>query len=400
MALIGQGASLRPNSRSHTSLVASPGDAPNVEYIVDPSLPGLFEYPYAANRRFSKVVIPKGTIVATGPAVRDYLTLKYRNIVTFADETKNPVGVAFTSYFRRFKKDENGVEVIAHDEFGGDDFQPTFITRDLVEVPYLPNPADVWTQEVDATPSPFSYNAVNGMKFMWGCATNSNYDDIGTANELKAGDYVKAGKYGKFIKWVKGTDDPVDRVGQVLELKTDLPPLGWLKMVEPVYEGKDSIREEFTPEPAPADGSMVYDPNFKWPLTRDYKSPGAWKTIGGGFKGFTDAAQISLTTRIQRFSPGAGKTEIKCALDPVVKVDGTTLSIYIDGSEISSDTEDATHYVYSPVTQIATITLESAAVGTEVIEITYKVDVDSLIGTPPAWDYVGSVGAVSILLQR
>ena len=73
------GANLRPNSRSHTNLVKSEGSAPAVQYQVDPELPGLFTYDYAANRHLSKVVIPKGTIVAVGPAVRDYATLKYKN---------------------------------------------------------------------------------------------------------------------------------------------------------------------------------------------------------------------------------------------------------------------------------------------------------------------------------
>lgn len=387
MALIGQGAFLRPNSRSHTNLVKSPGDAPNVQYVIDPNLPGLFEYPYAANRRFSKVVIPKGTICATGPAVRDYLTLKYRNIITFADGNNNPVGVASTSFFRRFKtdydSDGNPVEVIAHDEFGADDFQPTIITREYIEVPYLPNPQDVYTYDGE--------DEINGMKFMWGCATNESEANVGTANELKAGDYVKAGKYGKFVKWIPGVDGAEKIVGQVLELETDLPPLGWLKMVEPVFEGYDSGREEWTPEPAPEDGSMVYDPEYKWPLTADYRSPGAWKTIGGGFKGLSDGAQIALTTRIQRFtvtSDGDGGLNNVFFLDPVLKILKETISVTIDG-------EDAT-YTYDEKAQKLTVT---GAEADDVVVVTYKVDPESLVGTPPAWDYAGSVGAVRILLK-
>jgi hypothetical protein len=391
MSLIGQGASLRPGSRSHTNLVKSPGDAPKVQYIIDPTLPGLFEYPYAANRRFSKVVIPKGTICATGPAVKDYETLKYRNIITFADENKNPVGVASTSFFRRFKKvvdRETGevTEVIAHDEFGGDDFQPTIITRELIEVPYIPNPNDVYTYG-GATPVP------NGMKFMWGCATNASVDSVGTSDELQAGDYVKSGPYGKFVKWNSGSDGAEKIVGQVLELETDLPPLGWLKMVEPVFEGYDSGREEWTAEPAPEDGSMVYDPDYKWPLTRDYRSPGAWKTIGGGFKGLTDGAQIALTTRIQRFtitSNEEGDLNKVFFLDPVVKVLEDTLSVTIGGMDVG--------YNYDASSQTLTITSDSVS-SNDVVLVTYKVDPESLVGTPPAWDYAGSIGAVRILLK-
>lgn len=468
MPLVTQGSNLVPNSRSHTALIKSPGDAPAGEWIVDPSLPGLFDYPYAANRRLSKVVIPKGSIVAVGPAVRDYNTKKWKNVLTFADGTvsKLPVGVAPYSYFRRFNSDGT----IAHDQFGADDFNPVFTTREYIEVPYLPNPGDVYTYSAQT-------GAIDGMKMMWGCATNVSIDVVGTDEALQAGDFVKPGKFGKFVKWqhnrlvtqvvdsvttqtdtsftiytdepvlvskpVKITaqvggsaveltasdvklnqvivsadaqttytdvtlsyysllSDPVELiVGQVLEMKTDLPPLGWLKYVEPEYEGRDSMRETNPVQPAPIDGP-IYDPDYTWPYTEDYftyKSPDGWKTIGGGFPGLTDAQRIALTTRIQRFTLGAGEEEAVCILDPAAKIDATTLLVLVGGSAITTDDTEAIYYEYDASTQVLTVHATAAPANATPIQVSYKVDPKSLIGTPPSWDYAGSIGAVGILLK-
>jgi hypothetical protein len=384
MSLIEQGAQLNPNSRSHTNLVKSAGDSPAVQYIVDPDLPGLFEYQYAANRRFSKVVVPKGSIVATGPAVKDYETMKYKNIVTFADGTtkKLPIGIAPYSYFRRFNNDGT----IAHDRFGGDDFQPGIITREFIEVPYLPNPVDVYN---------YTGQNVTSMKFMWGAATNLESDKVGTELALQAGDYVKPGPFGKFVKWEE-TDDMRLIVGQVLELDTDMPPLGWLKYVEPVFEGTDSPRENNPVEPAPADGSMVYDADFKWPLTQDFRSPGAWKTIGGGFPGLTDGADAAKTTRIQKFTLKAGDTSLNCILDPVATIDKNTVGVTLDGVTLTSSGTDKFSYNEKSQTVVVTATTDE---DDRVVEIIYKVIPSSLVGMPASWNYAGSIGVARILLK-
>jgi hypothetical protein len=384
MSLVEQSAQLNPNSRSHTNLVKSGGDSPAVQYIIDPDLPGMFEYQYAANRRFSKVVIPKGSIVATGPAVKDYETLKYRNIVTFADGTtkKLPIGVAPYSYFRRFNNDGT----IAHDRFGGDDFQPGIITRDFIEVPYLPNPADVFN---------YTVGTVSSMKFMWGAATNIDVASLGTDAALQVGDYVKPGPYGKFVKCLDADDSRL-RVGQVLELDTDMPPLGWLKYVEPVYEGTDSERENNPVEPAPEDGSMVYDADYKWPLTQDYRSPGAWKTIGGGFPGLTDGADAAKTTRIQNFTLKAGDTSLTCILDPVATIDEDTVGVSLDGLALT--VSGANKFAYDEDSQTVTVTAETSATD-RVVQVIYKVVASSLIGMPASWNYAGSVGVARILLK-
>jgi hypothetical protein len=398
------GATMKPNSRSHTNLIKSPGDAPVGQWVLDPALPGLFQYPYAVGRRLSKVVVPKGTIVGlSGATVKDYLTGKYRNTITIAGAAGvTPIGVAPYNYFQRFTKDspegpETWKDIIAHDQFGADDFQPAIITREYVEVPYIPNPTDIYTYSADATP------VINGMKFNWGAATNPTTAIVGTTNALKAGDFVKAGTYGKFLKWISGTDDASLIIGQCLELDTDMPPLGWLQYIEQVYEGRMSNREPFTPEPAPADGSPVYDPDYTYPFTTDYmrpNAPGAWKTIGNGQPGLTDGALIQQTTRIQRWTVGTTATTQTFDLDPVAKVDDTSITVKVNGVAVPriQATPAAPYYVFNETTQRITVTLSASANG-QPVEITYKVDPKSLVGVPASWDYVGSVGVARILLK-
>jgi hypothetical protein len=389
------GASLNAGSRSFTNLIKSPGDAPSGQWVIDPTLPGLFTYPYAVNRRLSKVVIPKGSIVATGPAVKDYYTQKYRNIITFANGTNNAIGVAPYSYFRRFNADGS----IAHDQFGGDDFQPGIITREFIEVPYIPNPADVYTYS-GTTPT------ITGMKFYYGAATNESVANIDTANELKAGDFVKAGPYGKFLRWIPGTDGAQLIIGQVLELDTDMPPQGWLQYIEQVYEGRMSNREEFTPEPAPEDGSMVYDPDYTWPYTEDNFRPGApsqaWKTIGGGQKGLTDGAEIAKTVRIERDQIDNGEDTVVVDLDPIAKVLATSISVTIDGTTVDPEPEDTTptgaYWSFNAATQRITV-VDSGTSGDREVIITYRVDPKSMIGVPASWDFAGSIGMARILLK-
>lgn len=393
------GAKLNAGSRSFTNLIKSPGDAPSGQWIIDPALPGLFSYPYAVGRRLSKVVIPKGSLVATGAAVKDYATQKYRNIITFADTVKAnkfAIGVAPYSYFRRFNDDGS----IAHDQFGGDDFQPGIITREFIEVPYIPNPADVYTYSGGT-----ALANVDGMKFYYGCATNDATATVDTANALQAGDFVKAGPFGKFLKWIPGTDGAHLIVGQVLELDTDMPPQGWLQYVEQVYEGRMSNREPFTPEPAPEDGSQAYDPDYTYPFTDDMFKPSApsaaWKTIGNGQPGLTDGAEMAKTVRIERGTIADGQSAVDIDLDPVAKIDEATISVTINGTTINKATDatpTAPYWQFNASTQRIHV-VDSSTVGSRDVVITYRVDAKSLAGVPASWDFAGSIGMVRILLK-
>jgi hypothetical protein len=390
-----EGSRIVPNSRSHATLVKSQGDSPAERWIIDPALKGLFEYHYAGWPR-SHVVIPKGTIVSVGPPVHDWRTLVYKPVLTFAGHGKFPAGVAPYNFMKRFDDIGNTI----HDVFEADDFVPGLITREYIEVPLIPNPADVYVNPataVNAAANPVI--AKTALKFYWGCATNVAAD-FGTANALKEGDFVKAGPYGKFLKWNSASDGAHLIVGQVLAAETDIPPEGWLSWVTPDVEkhaGKagGSLRDPWQPTAPPTPEGPYYDPDYKWPLTSDYRSPGAWKTHAG-VPGLTDGANIATTDRVAKGILPANATEYVLQIDPIAKVDLAYLDVFIDDVKLENTEEDPELWVFDPASNRLTIDVEAEAEDREVMIVYRQTHV---IGTPPAWDFVGSIGAARILLK-
>lgn len=430
--------SRRTGIRSYAGLVRSDGFAPAGNWIIDPSLPGLFDYHFGGWPR-SKVVIPKGTIVAVGEPVRDYRTMQWRNVLTIADGTleKAPFGVAPYNFYRRYNEDGS----IAHDLFEGDDFVPSVITRNYIMVPYIPNPAD-------------------SELVHWGHATNDEHDFGWPERELKAGDYVKPNARGKFVKWhhnkpmsesiqvetdangdtqvyvsepilrgssvrvsegtaqvisygaglvrISGLEanatitliveytsalsDPAGLiVGQVGEVLTQIPPEGWLQWVVPAEE-QDPLREESEPKPAPMESGYPYDPEYKWPLTGDHRSPGAFKEYRG-IPGLTQGEHVSQTVRVKKFIYPAGNASVTVQLDRIAKIDAGTLRVFLGGTQLPTD-----RYSLNRSNNQLTVTPSSApGVDTE-LRVEYR-QTDT-IGTPPGWDLPGSVGAVHILLTK
>lgn len=409
-----EGSRIIPNSRSHATLVKSPGDSPAERWIIDPALKGLFEYHYAGWPR-SHVVIPKGTIVSVGAPVKDFRTLHYKPVLTFAGHGKFSAGVAPYNFMKRF--DEQGNTI--HDVFEADDFVPGLMTREYIEVPYIPNPADVYenigvngdysvvVNDTDGKPD-FRTNvnpnvAKSALKFYWGCATN-RVADYGYSTMLKEGDFVKAGPFGKFVKWDPEVDREYEIVGQVLGLETDIPPEGWLSWVTPEVEkgagyANGSLRDPFQPTaPSPAEGPY-YDADYKWPLTSDYRSPGAWKTYAG-VPGLTDGANIANTVRTVKGVLEATKTSVTIVMDPIAKVDASTIEVKIGSTEIAekeSAESGADFYEFDAAENKLKITATADDDDDRVVTVTYKQTIT--VGTPPAWDFVGSIGAARILLK-
>jgi hypothetical protein len=145
--------------RTHTNLVKSEGMSPAEKWILDPDLPGLFEYRFGG---FGYVVIPKGKVVAVTAPKYDWETEKVVNCLTIANGTNTPVGVAPYNFYQK-NRDRMG------------DNQLSIINREYIEVPFITGS--------DAT----------DMK--WGCATGAN------ATALSAGDFVKPDASGNFVKW-------------------------------------------------------------------------------------------------------------------------------------------------------------------------------------------------------
>src|SRR5690606_38402575 len=124
------------------------------------------------------------------------------------------------------------------------------------------------------------------------------------------GDYVKAspdteglGNLGKLEKWDPDSDKVHEIVGQILAMEYDLPPTGWLKWVTPEIDPADSERapDTNTSGQTPSydykddSGGYPYDPNYKWPLTPDYRAENIpWMKSYNGIPGLTDGDQIAI----------------------------------------------------------------------------------------------------------
>lgn len=295
MALF-EGAKPVANSRSNSRLSVSQVMSPAERWIADPDLPELFEYSYGGP---GDVVLSKGTIVAfTDELKDDYETGRKTFPITYANGSNNPIGVL---PFNVYKKPD--------DRLLGN--QPAILTHEYIELPYLVGIDSVYNlgsvggfedlvgdtnkEKLADLATKMNQLAVR-MKMKWGCF-------YAEANEpkyvVKPGDFVVSDQFGKFIKLDLETATVKDLarvVGQVLAVETTdtgMPPAGWLKWVTPVVETGERA-DDNNKLPAPdAKNGYEFDPNYKFPLTGDYRSPGPWKDYQG-IPGLTDGAVSGL----------------------------------------------------------------------------------------------------------
>ncbi len=163
------------NDRTHTNLVRSEGMSPAEKWILDPDLPGLFEYRFGG---FGMVVVPKGAIVSVTAPKYDWETEKIVNCLTIANGANTPIGVAPYNFYEK-NKDRMG------------DNQLSIENRTYIEVPYFHN--------ADATAQGASLSEMR-----WGCASSRIFNSTYTTNTLamlSAGDFVKPDGKGRFVKW-------------------------------------------------------------------------------------------------------------------------------------------------------------------------------------------------------
>lgn len=365
MAQIYEGSRVIAGSRSHSRLVVNDlGPAPAGQWKIDDNAPGLFEYHYGGwTLPGTKVVIPKGSLVAVAGMQKDYRTNSEKAALNFAGPTKlgeavtdparRPIGVAAYNYYRRFNADGS----IAHDLSEGDDFQPGIITNAYIEVPYLPNPADVYSDPTAELTDP-----VTQMKFRWGCVTLT-VEDFEAGNVIRPGDYVTAGPFGKFVK----TADKAQAVGIVLEVLTELPPYGWLQWVQEGEE-TDLLRRDAEPfVPAGINSPYGYDPKYNFPADRYELTPAALHR-GLAIK----QRETTVTT------DDTGEATFR--VDPIFGADPA--SFKVEGATVTYTGGD-------------TATLQGAPETTYVVR--YEIPADTS-GVPTTWDYLGAAGAVHIKL--
>ena len=280
-----EGAKPIADSRSNSRLSVSQVFSPAERWIHDPSLPGLFEYHYGGP---GKVVLSKGTIVAfADEPVVDY---EYSDMgvprttfgLTYANGQNNPIGILPYNVYQKID-----------DRFDGN--QPNIYTHEYIELPFIRGIEHVYNLEglVGGLGDLTFEQLVDRMKMKWGCYYSVDMDP---ENMARPGDFLVSDKFGKFVKLDLATATVPDLariVGQVLAVETDMPPIGWLKWVTPVVdEGERADDDNRKDAPDPTTG-YDYDPNFKFPLTGDHRSPGPWKDYNG-IPGLTDGEESGL----------------------------------------------------------------------------------------------------------
>lgn len=366
------------DDRTHTNLVRSEGNAPAEYWIVDPDLPGLFEYRFGG---FGMVVIPKGKIVAVSDPKYDWQTDKITTCLTIANGVNMPIGVAQYNIFEKKR-----------DRFDGN--FPSVITREYIEVPFI-----------------VGDESAAAMK--WGCATAD------TATGLKPGDYVKPNAAGQFVKWTEGTDNFSQLVGQVYAMDTDLPPLGWLAYFMNVEVMQNELNDGIinASYPPATKGGYPGSANFAALVKQlfDANNPTGIKYLTDGYfrskttYGGDTPEIITAHTSVVASSAGVNINAGTGAL--TVPADGEELQLVLKANApIAADetiriyfgddvvTEGRKYHIDHRLNQITLYLDEND--NNKVVKITYTQIVDQIPGIPTEWDYKGSVGAARILLMK
>jgi hypothetical protein len=129
-------------SRSNTALIKSGHASPAEEWVLDPQFMSismssvfqagaLFAYQYGG-AGMDQVTIPKGRMVGVGRPIVDFTTKKLKTVMTLPGMTTNANSVGMAPY-------NFCVELLQQDRLGGN--QPSVITSDYVQMPYIPTVA-------------------------------------------------------------------------------------------------------------------------------------------------------------------------------------------------------------------------------------------------------------------
>lgn len=358
----------KPGTRSNTKLAVSGGDSPAGQWITDPNLPILFNYDYGGPGQ-KEVVVSKGLLVGVSPQrYRDDRLGYDKNALTIANSAVRPFGMApynFTKHWEDFL----------------DGNQPSVITREYIELPWIPNADDA---------ANVKWGAVHGQ-----LAPNDLVTWSRDANNL-----------GKLIKWDEATHSIADIIGQVGELETDQEPFGWLKWA--MWD--EAARREDQDGPvnksgysAPGDGGYPFDPEFVR-LGKNgengYLSQYTTVNDATGIPGLLDGKQKAQTIQTRDFTIPMGTTagtQLQFGLGMKQLVEGTE-NIFVDASATPApQTDYSIDYVNGVVTYVVTAADETAASTASVpVQVQFRAN---FFGTPAGWDHKGATGAARILLK-
>lgn len=385
-------------SRSHTALVRSGHMSPAEKWILDPQFLDkkmssifkdgvLFNYQYGGPG-MDEVVIPKGRVVGVGASVKDYVSKKFLASITLPGMALNANTIGMAPY--NFTKDW-----FQMDRFGGN--QPSIITLDYVQLPYMPGFTAQSTYDVAGVLKEEQELTVDN-RMPWGAV-------IG---ECQNGDYLMATPSGRLTKWDGKDFSKV--VGQVLASDLNAEPTGWLKWMlweEQYMKEDDAFINRSGASNMPSDEGYPFDPGYAEGNTifQNYQSKLINNPTGiiglhdgsGNYDGFgkndTEYTDMEIGTVVNGTNAGtvlqfqardfAGGKLTNLQQGVVVKV---------DGKEVAADAVTVNY-----AKGLINVTLAETADADKTVTATYKA---MHYGTPSWADFKGVQGAMYVLLKK
>lgn len=393
-------------SRSNTHLVKSGHMSPAEEWILDTRFNTeskfanvfrdgvLFDYEYGGPG-MSKVVIPKGRIVGVTTPIKDFVSKKFKTVLTLPGMSLNGNSIGVVPF--NICKDE-----LQNDKFGGN--QPSVITLDYITLPYIPSVAPSTTLNIDGVVQEETTLSINN-KMPWGAV-------IG---KLEVGDYVKPTASGRFTKWIKGTDCPSEIVGQALACDLNQEPWGWTKWML-FNEASISKDDEYINRAAnlnksgasnlPSDGGYPFDPGyaegnkvFQHILGNALHNPTGIPGLHDGSGNYTGYGKNDTEyTNIELGVVPEGVTDNSIIVIQAKDFAGGNLVNLSEVKEIKINNVaiDASKYTVGFKAGVLNVTVQAANAGQK-ITATYKA---KHYGTHSYLDFKGVQGAFNILLKK
>lgn len=398
-------------SRSNTALIKSGHASPAEEWLLDPRFlsdaklssvfkdGALFTYQYGGPG-MDEVTIPKGRMVGVSTPVKDYVTKKFKTVMTLPGMALNHNSVGMVPY--NIAKD-----LLQQDRFGGNAIG--IITTDYIIMPYVPSispttPADTtYAAGRDALILEEQALSVNN-RMPWGCILG----------KLEVGDYVKSTPSGRLTKWLKGTDGAEDIVGQALGCDLNAEPWGWLKWMlwdDSALAQDDKYINRSGVSNLPTDNGYPYDPQYSLGNTifQDVHSQALTDPTGiaglqdgsGNFIGYgkNDTQYEGMELAVAPGSVTAGTLMVINAKDYA----GGNLTNLKEGVVLKYGDDAATatvivatEYTVNYKTGAITLTLGAAMAGKKIFG-NYQA---YHFGTSSYLDFKGVAGAFFILLKK
>jgi hypothetical protein len=358
----------KPGTRSNTKLLVSGGSSPAEQWIVDPSLPVLFNYDYGGMAQ-REVQIGKGMVVGVLPApIVNFETGLPAAALTIAGLSNSQVvGVAPYNFTKH------------HPDFL-DGNLPSIITREYIELPYIPNASDA---------SEVKYGAVTGP------ATVNIGDRVTYSRDPN--------NYGKMIKFDSTIHAYTDIVGQVLATEIVQEAWGWLKWA---LWNDQAKQEDLGPVnksgyQTPDDGGYPYDPDFSDGVIDLGGYLTQYTTNPTGIPGILDGSGRAQTIQQVNFTVPSGTAAgtnfvVNLGLKNIIQGSVAIFQLVNGGGNVPDNGAFTVDYTNGMLTYTATGQTSTTPLNLN-LAVNFRA---SFYGTPAGWDFRGSVGAIRILLQR